>query len=114
MKSTTLILKTYLTVESILENKWIQHGLFLLFILLMFAPLFASVEDESMKEGVQDLQSDLFGNGWCLVGKIAAFATGCVFAVAQMSGLPFAGGIGVAAGIHFAQKYTAGAAGCLF
>ncbi len=114
MKSTPLILKTYLTVESTLENKWIQHGLFLLFILVMFTTVFASVDDESMREAVQDLQSDLFGNGWCLVGKIAAFAVGSVFAVTQMSGVPFAGGIGIAAGIHFAQKYTAGAAGCLF
>jgi hypothetical protein len=109
-----LSLKAYMAAELVFEHRVTRAVLLAICCYMIVDPMFASVTEESMKEAVQDLQSDLFGQGWCLVGKIAAFATGCVFAVSQMSGLPFAGGIGVAAGIHFAQKYTAGAAGCLF
>lgn len=113
MKSTTLILKTYLTIESTLEIKWIQHGLFFGLALFLFDPLFAGV-DGDMKASVEDLQKEIFGSGWVTVGKIGAAATGVVMSVAKMNMIPFVIG-GLSSGcIHFFQKHTAAAAACLF
>ena len=106
------VLKVYMSIESILENKWTQRAFFFALCFFLFDSCFAGVEGD-MKASVEELQKDLLGNGWATVGKIAAFTLGCVMSIAHSSGVPFATGIGVGAGIHFVQKYTATAAGCI-
>ena len=107
-----IILKTCITIESFLENKWTKRAFLLGCVSLMIEPASGSVE-ANMKEAVVKLQGDIFGSGWVIVGKIAAAAVGAVMAIARSSAVPFAMGAGVAGGLHFFQKYTEAAATCL-
>lgn len=106
------MLKIYISIESILKNKWIQRTLFFIMGLFIFEPCFAGVEGD-MKASVEGLQKEIFGSGWATVGKIGAGATGIVMSIAKMNMVPVILGGLSSGGIHFFQKYTEAAAGCL-
>ena len=105
-------IKTYLMVDLLLENPWLQRALLFAIVFFMADPCLAGVEGD-MQESVRGLQREIFGSGWVTVGKIAATATGIVMTIARSSFVPLAIGGLSSGGIHFFQKYTEAAAGCL-
>ena len=113
MKRTLFTLKTFINDHPILNKKYIHYSLFFALTIFLLDPIFAGVEGD-MKASVEGLQKEVFGSGWVTVGKIGAAATGIVMSIAKMNMIPFIIGGLSSGGIHFFQKYTEAAAGCLF
>ena len=105
-------IKTYLSIESLMENRMTRLVLAGACCYILIDVASAGVVGD-MKAAVEDLQKEIFGSGWITVGKIAAAAVGGVMAIARSSAVPFAMGAGVAGGLHFFQKHTETAATCL-
>ena len=113
MNLNTLTLKTTVTLESLLKHRLTRAVIAGGCYYMLIDPASATVQGD-MHAAVVALQSEVFGDGWVTVGKIAAAAVGGVMAIARSSALPFAMGIGVAAGLHFFQQHTQAAASFLF
>lgn len=56
-----------------------------------------------LKAPMQNLKTEVFN--WLFAIKVASAAVGGAFALAQQSLTPFGVGAGIAAGIHFFDKY---------
>lgn len=67
------------------------------------SPELYAVNVDSLKEPMKNLKTEVFG--WLFAIKVAAAAVGGAFALAQQSLTPFGVGAGIAAGIHFFDKY---------
>lgn len=113
MNLKTRILKTYLSAESFCAHRAVQAAIIGVTCFVLADSIFANITDDNMKEAVQGLQKEIFGDGWVTIAKIAAAGTGVVMSIARSSLMPFGTGAAVAVGIHFFQRHTETAAACL-
>ena len=83
------------------------HNQILLFSFTLLLFLLISdghaISVESIKAPMQDLKKEVFS--WMFAVKIASAAVGGAFALAKQSLTPFGVGAGIAAGIHFFDKW---------
>ncbi len=62
-----------------------------------------AISVDSLRAPMQDLKKEVFS--WMFAVKIASAAVGGAFALAKQSLTPFGVGAGIAAGIHFFDKW---------
>lgn len=67
------------------------------------SPELHAISVNELKTPMQDLKKEVFS--WLFAIKIAAAAVGGAFSLVQQSLTPFGVGAGIAAGIHFFDKY---------
>ena len=88
---------------------------FLMFLVLILISLGISdvyaITVDTLRAPMQDLKKEVFS--WMFAVKIASAAVGGVFALAKQSLTPFGVGGGIAAGIHFFDKWIGDGAGAL-
>jgi hypothetical protein len=108
----TCLLKTYISTESLCEHRAVKAAVIGAVSFMLVDPVCAAIVGD-MKDAVEGLQKEIFGDGWVTIAKIAAAGTGVVMSIARSSLMPFGTGAAVAVGIHFFQKHTEAAAACL-
>ena len=66
-------------------------------------PELQAISVDALKVPMQNLKTEVFS--WLFAIKVAAAAVGGAFSLVQQSLTPFGVGAGIAAGIHFFDKY---------
>lgn len=103
---------TILTHRALCEHRAVKAAVIGAVSFMLVDPVCAAIVGD-MKDAVEGLQKEIFGDGWVTIAKIAAAGTGVVMSIARSSLMPFGTGAAVAVGIHFFQKHTEAAAACL-
>ena len=90
-------------------NKQVKKMLFFFGYSFLLAFVIYGISDahaisvDSLRAPMQDLKKEVFS--WMFAVKIASAAVGGAFALAKQSLTPFGVGAGIAAGIHFFDKW---------
>lgn len=93
------------SIAKVLKNEESELGsvYFLLFAAFILYPHLDALTVDSLRAPMQDLKKEVFS--WMFAIKIASAAVGGAFSLAKQSLTPFGVGAGIAAGIHFFDKW---------
>lgn len=90
---------------------YVQIAGIALIAVYLASPELQAISVAELKEPMQNLKKEVFT--WLFAIKIAAAAVGGAFSLMQQSLTPFGIGAGIAAGIHFFDKYIGDGGGML-